>query len=74
MIKIQYCNSWGYKPRAARAAAVLRQELGLEAELEVGAPGSFIVLVDGQPVAEKKSGEFPSEDEIVSAVRQKTAR
>jgi len=52
---------------------VLRQELGLEAELEVGAPGSFIVLVDGQPVAEKTSGDFPSEDEIVSAVRRKTA-
>jgi hypothetical protein len=47
--------------------------LGIDAELEVGAPGSFIVLVDGEPVAEKRSLEFPSEDEIVAAVRKKIA-
>ena len=70
MIKIQYCNSWGYKPRAVRAAAALSKELGIEAELEVGAPGSFIVLMDGDVVAEKRVG-FPSEEEIVSAVRKK---
>jgi hypothetical protein len=46
----------------------------VETELEVGAPGSFIVLVDGEPVAEKKSLGFPSEDEIVAAVRSKMAR
>jgi len=39
--------------------------------LEVGAPGSFIVLVDGEAVAEKQSLGFPSEDEIVAAVRKK---
>jgi hypothetical protein len=47
--------------------------LGVDAELEVGAPGSFIVLVDGEPVAEKQSLGFPSEDEIVAAVRKKIA-
>jgi hypothetical protein len=52
----------------------LQQELGLDAELEVGAPGSFIVLVDGVPVAEKKLLGFPSEDEIVAAVRAKVGR
>jgi len=30
--------------------------------------------VDGEPVAEKKSMDFPSEDEIVAAVRRKIAR
>jgi len=40
----------------------------------VGAPGSFVVLVDGEAVAEKKSLGFPSEDEIVAAVRKKIAR
>jgi selenoprotein W-related protein len=39
--------------------------------LEVGATGSFIVLVDGVPVAEKKLLAFPTEDEIVAAVRAK---
>ena len=41
--------------------------------MEVGAPGSFIVLVDGEPVAEKQSLGFPSEDEITAAVRKKIA-
>jgi hypothetical protein len=40
----------------------------------VGAPGSFVVLVDGEAVAEKKSLGFPSEDEIVAAVRRKLGR
>jgi hypothetical protein len=30
--------------------------------------------VDGEPVAEKKSLVFPSEDEIVAAVRTKIGR
>ena len=42
----------------------------MRTDLEVGAPGSFIVLVDGEPVAQKGAG-FPSEDEIVAAVRRK---
>ena len=52
---------------------MLEKELGLQAELEVGAVGSFIVLVDGQAVAEKNALGFPSEDEIVAAVRKKVA-
>ena len=50
--------------------AVLQKELGVEAQMEVGAPGSFIVLVDGEVVAQK-TRDIPSEDEIVKAVRQR---
>jgi predicted Rdx family selenoprotein len=49
----------------------LQKELGLDAHLEVGAPGSFVVLVDGEAVAEKRAMGFPSEDEIVAAVRRR---
>ena len=49
---------------------MLQKELGVEAQLEVGAPGSFIVAVDGEVVAQK-TRDFPSEDEIVEAVRQR---
>ena len=42
--------------------------MGVKADLEVGAPGSFIVKVDGEVVA-KKERDFPSEDAIVQAVR-----
>jgi predicted regulator of Ras-like GTPase activity (Roadblock/LC7/MglB family) len=47
---------------------VLEKELGVKAEIEVGARGSFIVKVDGEVVA-KKEADFPSEDAIVAAVR-----
>jgi predicted Rdx family selenoprotein len=50
--------------------AVLQKELGVAAQMEVGAPGSFIVLVDGEIVAQK-TRDFPTEDEIVQAVRHR---
>ena len=53
---------------------MLQKELGLTADLEVGAPGSFVVLVDGEPVAQKESLGFPTEDDILAAVRQKLGR
>ena len=53
---------------------MLQKELGLNPELEVGAPGSFVVLVDGETVAEKRSLGFPTEEEIVAAVRKKMGK
>jgi hypothetical protein len=50
---------------------VLEKELGVKAGIEVGPSGKFIVEVDGQPVAEKGMIGFPSEEEIVAAVRKK---
>ena len=44
----------------------------MKAEIAVGAPGQFIVKVDGEVVA-RKERDFPSEDAIVSAVRAKLA-
>jgi hypothetical protein len=52
---------------------VLKQELGLEAELKVGPSGSFQVVFDGQVVAEKSLRGFPAESEIVAAVRARVA-
>lgn len=50
-------------------AAALEKELGIKAELKVGPSGSFIVELDGKVVAEKRTLSFPTEDEIVAAVR-----
>lgn len=36
----------------------------------MGAPGSFVVKVNDEVVA-RKEWDFPSEDEIVAAVREK---
>ena len=48
----------------------MKQELGLDSELKVGPSGSFQVVVDGTVVAEKRMIGFPSESEIVTAVRK----
>ena len=50
---------------------MLQEELGVTADLEVGEPGSFVVLVDSEPVAEKKALGFPTEEEILAAVRKR---
>ncbi len=49
---------------------MLEKELGVKAEIEVGARGTFIVKVDGEVVAQKEA-DFPSEAAIVAAVRAK---
>jgi len=56
-------------PRATRAAAALKKELGLDAKLIEGSPGTFEVAVDDKVVAKRRLWCFPSENEIVSAVR-----
>lgn len=47
---------------------MLKEELGVEAELKVGSGGIFEVAVDGAVVAKRGFLGFPSEEEIVAAV------
>ncbi|TNE91113.1 MAG: selenocysteine-containing [Deltaproteobacteria bacterium] len=56
-------------PRAAGAAAALQEELGIDATLIKGRGGIFEVKVDGRLVAKKTYEGFPTEDEVVEAVR-----
>ncbi|WP_373046809.1 hypothetical protein [Vulgatibacter sp.] len=56
--------------RAVRAAAYLKEELGVVARLQKGAGGIFTVDVDGMVVAAKHVGGFPTDDEIVHAVAE----
>jgi selenoprotein W-related protein len=51
----------------------LKSELGVDTQLRVGPTGSFTVQVDGATVAQKNALGFPTEDEIVKAVRAKLA-
>jgi hypothetical protein len=44
----------------------------VQAEIQVGPSGKFIVEVDGEPVIEKGVLGFPSEEQIVAAVRKTT--
>ena len=74
MITITYCNTLGYLPRATRAAAELKQKLGVDPDLIPGSGGIFEVAVDGKVVAKKGMSGFPTEDEVVGAVRKALGR
>lgn len=61
--------------RAARAAALMKQELDLDAKLVHGNPGEFRVLV-GEDVVAKRNifGFIPGDRAIVDKVRAKLGR
>lgn len=61
--------------RATRAAALLKQELDLDATLVHGRPGEFRVLV-GEDVVAKKNlfGFIPGDRGIVERVRARLGR
>ena len=50
-------------------AAVLKQSIGVDAQLVIGGSGEFTVWVDDQKVAEKKWGVFPAPEDVIDAVR-----
>ena len=61
--------------RVARAAALIKQELDLDAKLVHGGPGEFRVLV-GEDVVAKRNlvGFIPGEKSIVEKIRAKLGR
>jgi selenoprotein W-related protein len=67
-VTIIYCRPCGYEKRAKDAAAALRQQLALEADLEPGKGGVFQVKLGERIVASRSKGHFPGSDEIVAAV------
>ncbi len=53
-------------------ADLLQQEFGGEYQLKPGGTGEFTVWLEGDKLAEKTIDGFPSEDEILERVREKT--
>ena len=51
-------------------AALIKEKLALETDLESGNRGEFTVWVDGKKVAEKTRTGFPAEPAIIELVRQ----
>lgn len=49
---------------------LIEEEFGLKAECKQGRLGEFAVLVNDRVVARKKLVKFPSDREVVSAIRQ----
>ena len=51
-------------------AAVLKQETGIDPELIEGKRGEFTVWVDDELIAQKDANGFPSEEDVLAAVRK----
>jgi hypothetical protein len=70
-IRIRFCKVWAsYPPRAARVAALIKQELGIQPELVEGDRGEFTVWVGDRMVAQKGWVRFPQDKNVLSAVQQ----
>jgi len=54
-------------------AAIIKSRLGIESELIEGSRGEFTVWVDEKLVAEKGWFRFPSDEKVLSAVREAAA-
>ncbi len=69
-IQIRHWMVWaGIAQNAARVAEMIKQELGIEAELVKGGMGELSVSVNGEKVAKKGWFTSPSEQEFLDAVR-----
>lgn len=55
-------------------AALIHDETGVNPEVVEGARGEFTVWVGDEQVAQKGAAGFPSELEVLSAVRQALGR
>ena len=55
-------------------AALIKDSLQLDADLERGGRGEFTIWVDGVKVAEKSRNGFPSEKAVVAAVSKALGR
>jgi hypothetical protein len=51
-------------------AAVLKQELGVDSELIAGDRGEFTVWLGDELIARKDARGFPSDDDVLAAVRR----
>jgi hypothetical protein len=52
-------------------AALIDDAFGVRAEMVEGARGEFSVWVDEERVAQKDGDDFPSDEDVLSAVRQR---
>ena len=58
-----------------RLKSAIERELGIAARVRAGAPGSFNVFLDGEPLFSKKqSGRMPGEAEIIKLVRERASK
>jgi len=55
-------------------AELIKNEVGLDAEMTLGSPGEFSIWVDGRQVAKKGWFFFPTDTQVLAGVRQALGR
>ena len=70
-ISIEYCNQWGYRPRAASLAAKIEKQFPIKVEMIPSSGGIFEIVVDANLIYSKKAtGIFPGERNILEMLRK----
>ena len=71
-VKIEYCTSWNYQPRAASLADALKEKYGAEVkqvDLVPGSGGAFEVSLNGTLLYSKlETRQFPTTEQIAAAI------
>ncbi len=69
---IRYCKIWIHNRLfAVRVAAFIKNESGIEVEIDPGGKiGEFTVWVDGKQVAKKGFLKFPNKEKILAAIQK----
>ncbi len=69
-IKIKYCSSWNFEPKAASLAKAIKDATGEKAELVAGSGGVFEVTQDGEMLFSKREqGRFPEPNEVIEKLK-----
>lgn len=58
------------RPRAVRVAALIREQFGVEVDIERGGFGEFSVLDAGEDVFRRDTIMLPADETILAAVRE----
>lgn len=71
-IRIEYCTSWNYKPRAASLAEALEEKYSGQVEkvnLVESSGGAFEVFLNDELLYSKlETRQFPSTEQITTAI------
>ena len=71
-VRIEYCTSWNYQPRAASLADALKKKYGAEVakvDLVPGSGGAFEVSLNGTLLYSKlETRQFPTTEQITAAI------
>jgi len=71
-IEIYHCTTCGFRSKAEDAASALKKEYGVEADIQIGDPGSFEVYVNDELIFSRlEEGRFPSNEELIELITER---